>query len=53
MIPEDLDGKRSQTVGERAPSNVQLKVELQKKERVKKKFFKQNFIFIKNIFLGN
>lgn len=35
MISEDSDTKRPQTGGGRAPSNVELKIELNKKERVK------------------
>jgi len=40
MIQSDPDFKRTQSVTERAPTNVALKIELEKKERVKKnKFF--------------
>jgi hypothetical protein len=36
MIESDPDFKRLPSTSERAPTNVSLKIELQKKERVKK-----------------
>ncbi len=51
-IESDPDFKRSQSMSERAPTNVSLKIELQKKERVKK-ILKKKIFFYKNYFLGN
>jgi hypothetical protein len=53
MVQSDPDFKRTQSVNERTPTNVALKVELDKKERVKNKYFFFKFFYKKYFLLGN
>jgi hypothetical protein len=51
MTQLDPDFKRTQSSTERTPSNVALKTELQRKDRVK--IIEKKFFFCQKYYLGN